>query len=44
MKVREFVNKARYQDFKEIPVEQLGFEVSKIDYNSFRRNYGSLKN
>ena len=44
LKVREFVNRARYQDFKEIPVEEMGFEITKIDYTSFRRNFGSLMN
>ena len=33
---------AKYQDFKEIPLESIGFEVSKIDYSSFRKNFGSL--
>ena len=42
IKIREFVNKARLQDIKEIPMDSLGFEVNKIDYSSFRRNYGSL--
>ena len=42
VKIREFINKAKYQDFKEIPIDQLGFEVNKIDYTSFRRNFGSL--
>ena len=41
LKVREFVNRARYQDFKEIPMDQMGFEITKIDYTSFRRNFGS---
>ena len=42
IKIREFVNKARLQDIKEIPIDSLGFEVNKIDYSSFRRNFGSL--
>lgn len=33
---------AKYQDLKEIPVEKLGFEVNKINYNSFRQDFNSL--
>jgi hypothetical protein len=36
------MNMAKYQDFKEIPMESIGFEVSKIDYTCFRKNFGSL--
>ena len=38
------MKRAKYQDFKEISPKSLGFEPSKIDYTSFRRNFGSLMN
>ena len=43
-KIRAFVNKAKYQDFKEIPLSKIGFDIQQIDYSDFRRNYSSLVN
>ena len=40
--MHEFVNRARYQEFTQIPMSEFGFDVTKIDYTSFRRNFGSL--
>ena len=42
--IRAFVNKVKVQNLNEFPLEKLGFEVNKIDYTSFRRNFGSLMN
>jgi len=33
---------AKYQDIKEIPLEKIGFEVKKIDFASFRKNFQTL--
>jgi len=42
--VRDVINRARYEGLNETIVEDAGYEVTKIDYGSFRRDFSSLLN
>ena len=35
------MNMAKYKDFSEIKVDKLGFEIKKVDFTSFRKNFTS---
>ena len=35
------MNLAKYKDIKEIQLEKLGFDIKKVDFSTFRKNFTS---